>query len=385
MKDLFIVALGEKQKRASLEKWPELDEERVNYNYNSFAWQRFNILRENAVIADKMPNKSQAFSLKKSGAWLIWLSTLIERCAYDEMNDLSPDLMEYSFKSSLQMIRNEWLSNIETFIPEKYREFFDDQEGWVSAIEDPYELLWFTLPNHHMDDDLWRYRRWLARRDWFLANLGIIVAHYRDSLHYFDIAADFDKYLKPARDGFKLYELSNGKRLPLRELTWREKTIQLHTSWNKKGMPSLLFKILRKDYSYNGSSIFTDVYDILRARFVVEEKDLGLIQFFIAEQYPELKLKERKNDNTSNAFRVLSYSGKILGQKFELHVQTFHDYQKSQHEVGEIHHLVYKAKQFYKLLNLMLPSDLISHYFQGFDYTSEEFRQAYQNHVLTSI
>lgn len=383
MSNLFIHPFSDEQKKASLNTWSELCE--GEGKHENVAWDNLNLLRQQAIIFDKMPNRDGVLGFKKSGAWLMWLATLTERCSYEGMDELSPALMEFSFKSSLQMIRNEWLSNIEAFIPEKYREFFDDQEGWVSAIEDPYELLWFTLPNNKMDDDLWRYRRWLARRDWFLANLGIIVAHYRDSLRYFDIAANFDKFLKPARGGFQLYPLSNGKSLPLRELSWAGQTIQLHTSWNKKGMPSLLFKILRKDYSYNGSSIFTEIYDVLRARFVIKENDLSFIQSFIKKQYPGLELKQRLNDNTFSDFRVLSYSGVILKQKFELHVQTFHDYQRAQHEIGEIHHLVYKAKQFYRLLNLMLPPGLISYYFNGFDYLGEEFRLDYQNHILASI
>jgi hypothetical protein len=384
MEDLSIHPLGYKEKKVILSKWPELDDlEEVNENV---AWQNLSFLRGQAIDSKIKPSKDDIPEFKKFGAWLMWFSGLSERCAYKEMDNLSPALIDLYFKSSLQMIRNEWLLGIETFVPAKYRAFLDDKEGWVSAVEDPFELLWLSLPNHHMDDNLWQYRRWLARRDWFMGNLGTIVSHYRGSLRYFDIGEDFDKYFKPPKKGFELFPLEENKKLPMRELCFGNKTapIYIHTDWNKKGMPSLLFKILRKDYSYNGGSIFTDVYDVLRALFVVEEKYLDFLLEFISIKYPDLKRKDRKNSNTSLDFNVISLSGMILGQKFELHVQLLRDYKRAQ-EVGETNHFFYKAKQFYQLLNLMLPVELIQRQFGGFDYTSEEFRCDYQSHVLASI
>lgn len=385
MQELLINPLGEEEKKVILNKWPELNDSEEGGH--SFALDKLNLLRSEAIDSEVKPSKDNIPKFKKFGAWLMWFSALSERCVYKEMNNLSPDLIDLYFRSSLQMIRNDWLLNIEKFVPGKYRGFLDDQEGWVSAVEDPFELLWLSLPNHSMDDDLWRYRRFLARRDWFLGNLGTIVSHYRNSLSYFDIGEDFDKYLKPSKKGFKLLSLGEDEKLPVRDLCFGDNSIpiHIHTAWNRKSMPSLLFKILRKDYSYNGGSIFTNVFDTLRAIFVAEKKNMERLLGFISLKYPLLKRKDRKNSNTSSEFNVISLSGKILDQKYELHIQTLRDYKKAQYEVCETHHLFYKGKQFYHLMNLMLPQARIKEQFEGFDYTSEEFRRDYQNHVLASI
>jgi hypothetical protein len=265
------------------------------------------------------------------------------------------------FSSVLENWRGEWLREIAEFVPPQYYEKFTEDDGGVSFTSNPWELLYYSKPRPN-DQDLDRYRRWLARRDWFLTNLAMLLRVYRNRFNTASISQWFDDHLI-VKDGFQRSSSLDG--LLARQLYWEGRDIPVYCNWNWKSVGALLFKVLRKQYS-GGKTIYENIFDVYRGRFIVgNQGDFQSVVHFITEFFPQMSLCDDKtNLFSAEKWRAVYFKGWIYGIKFELQVQLFDDYVDANYGHGEVNHGYYKAKQFFNLIPIMLPPEMLERFFK---------------------
>lgn len=210
-------------------------------------WRLFLEFRHEALPNGRAPNHNDATSLTAYS--LLWFEKMqhyygsVDGGLSGAFSNLLWGSYVNSFKSVLAEWRTEWLELLDKFIPPNYRQYFDDKDGVVSATEDPFKLLFISKPESY-DNKIWRYRRWWARRDWFLGNLGLLLNVYRNTFDFYDIAIKLDNYLRLDGETFMDTELAEKYNLPARKLQWQGRSIPVYCDWNKKSLFSLLQKVL---------------------------------------------------------------------------------------------------------------------------------------------
>lgn len=271
---------------------------------------------------------------------------------------LFPDPVS-NFRAAL-VWREEWRAAVDEYVPRKYQSFINDQEGVVSVVEDPWKLLHLSKPDP-IDNQMWQYRRWLARRDWFLTNIAMLLQAYSSQFEFYDFVIWLDRQLMI--NG--CFHTDAFLEMPVRQLQWENRTIGVYCDWNRKSLGSLLFKVLRKQYD-GGETLYENIFDIMRGRFVVSSpEDFQAVNQFIEKFFPEMNLRrDKENFISSDQWRAAYYKGRTHKIKFELQVQLFEDYLDANYGHGEVNHSYYKAKQFFNLIPIMLPPEMLERFFK---------------------
>ncbi|HOX97303.1 MAG TPA: hypothetical protein PL066_03065 [bacterium] len=264
------------------------------------------------------------------------------------------------FSSALESWRTEWLRSIEKFVPPEYQEKITEDDGAVSFTEDPWELFHYSKPRSG-DLEMDRYRRWLARRDWFLTNLAMLLRVYRKQFNTAGISQWFDEYLTV---NGSFHENASLGGLLTRQLHWEGRNIPIYCNWSKKSLGSLLFKVLRKQYG-DDKTLWGNIFDIVRGRFVVaNQADLEAVVRFIKEYFPNMPLTVlRDNPSSSSDWKALYFKGWTHGIKFELQVQLINDYLAASRGHSEVSHPAYEMRKMLSLMEIMLPPPMLERFF----------------------
>jgi len=266
-----------------------------------------------------------------------------------------------SFRHLMNAWRNEWRGAINEFVPPHYRAYINDQENVVSSVGDVWRMLHLSKPDG-IDDEMWQYRRWLARRDWFLTNLAMLLDAYSNQFDFYDFNIAIDRQLVIDQ----CFHIDHSFELPVRQLSWNGRKIVVYCDWSPKSIGSLLFKVLRKQYD-GGRTLYELIFDIMRGRFVVANvEDRELVCRFIEHFCGPGMNRDVSNDNliSSEKWRATYYKGWTHNIKLELQVQLFDDYVDANYGHGEVNHGYYKAKQFFNLIPIMLPPEMMERFFK---------------------
>lgn len=332
---------------------------------NNWSWDLFLRFRDNLVgVKEPLPNFQYG---NANLAWFDFLDSLqdlygpartLDSGLMWGSNNLFPDPIA-SFRAAL-VWREEWRAAVDEYVPQRYQSFINDQEGVLSVVEDPWKLLHLSKPDP-IDNQMWQYRRWLARRDWFLTNMAMLLQAYSSQFEFYDFVIWLDRQLMI--NGCFHTDAFLG--LPVRQLFWEDRKVPVYCDWNRKSLGSLLFKVLRKQYD-GGETIYENIYDLLRGRFVVgSSDDFQTVNHFIEKSFPDMALRrEKENLISSERWKASYYKGRTHKIKFELQVQLFDDYVDANYGHGEVNHSYYKAKQFFNLIPIMLPPEMLERFFK---------------------
>ncbi|HPL93453.1 MAG TPA: hypothetical protein PLB38_04180 [bacterium] len=265
-----------------------------------------------------------------------------------------------SFRHLLNAWRIEWRGAINEFVPPHYRAYINDQENVVSSVEDVWRMLHLSKPDG-IDDEMWQYRRWLARRDWFLTNLAMLLDAYSSQFEFYDFVIGLDQRLVIDR----CFHIDPAFELPVRQLAWDGRKVAVYCDWSRKSIGSLLFKVLRKQYD-GGKTLYELIFDIMRGRFVVgNAEDQELVCRFIEYYFPGMhRVMENDNPISSDKWRATYYKGWTHNIKLELQVQLFDDYVDANFDHSAVNHGYYKSQQMFWLIPIMLPPEMLERFFK---------------------
>ena len=345
------------------------------------AWRSFLQLRQNIFAGGIHPLSSNIDKVNFVGRSVLWFKDFQKSCGvHDEIVRLGNGKLLANYEDHFRLIsahwQNGWHNLLERFVPMKYKPFFNDCEGLVSVVNDSFTKLFGTMPDP-ADSQFWKIRRFWSRRDWYLAHLGIILDIYSNSFYFYGIAIELDKILRLDSENFMKNDFSKEYHLPARVLRWKGKEIFLHCDWHSKSLPSLMAKVLIKQYDGH-NSLYDEIYDILRGRLVVRAKDIPFVCDFI-ENFTDLKrVEDKENPFSSDSWKVIRYKGYFYKDnplsKFEFQIQEVDDYLLAEYGDNSANHLSYKGRQFLTLLAIMQPPNLLE---KSFGLNTKAFRQDY--------